>query len=51
MEHKEQMLNELINYCAELKEREDNEEWNFFWKEIVGMTDADMQEYQLTRKD
>lgn len=48
-ERKNEFLRNLIDYCAELKERYDKEEWNDFWEGIVGMSDTDMKYYYLDR--
>ena len=39
------MLVNAINYIAELKERESEEERVDFFKSIIGMTDTDLKEF------
>ena len=42
-----EILNNLIGYVAELKEREDLSEQIFFWKEVIGMNEDQMKEYEV----
>ena len=42
-----EILMNLINYITELKKREDTEEQIMFWKDIIGMTDEQIKEYDI----
>ena len=42
-----EMLVNAINYIAELKERESKAERVDFFKNVIGMTDADIQEFKI----
>ena len=44
------VISNLVGYLAELKERDDIDEWNYFWKEYIGMSDEDMKYYNLIRE-
>ena len=46
-----EILNNLISYLADLKDHEDTEEWNDFWKEIAGLNDGEMLYYALNREE
>lgn len=41
----EELLNECVGYIFELKERESKEEREFFWKEVIGMTDEEIKRF------
>ena len=45
-----ELLMNLINYVAELKERYDVEEQLMFWHNIVGMSDEQIKEYDVIIK-
>lgn len=47
---KEELLDSCIGYLAELWERDDDEEWNIHWQNIIGMSEDDMGEYGLSRE-
>lgn len=46
-ERLEEILNECIGYLAELKERESKEELEYFWKEIIGLTDEEIKHFGI----
>lgn len=46
-EHKEMLLNNCIAYLAELKERNSEEEKQYFWTKIIGMTEEEMNYYEV----
>ena len=39
----------LIEYVCELKERHDKDEQIMFWKNIIGMTDEQIKNYEVIR--
>ena len=41
------LLNNLINYVCELKEREDIDEKRMFWENIIGMNEKELKEYEV----
>ena len=43
----EQLLNECIGYLFELKERDSKEEKEYFWKEVIGMTESELEYFGL----
>ena len=47
LERTEDLLCECIYYIAEVKEREDNEEWIDFWKHVIGMDDKELEYYSM----
>lgn len=50
-ERTEQLLNECIDYLTELKDNDCKEDWDLFWKNIIGMTDEEMQYYSLEKEE
>lgn len=44
-----ELLQNCIAYLSELKERDTDESWYYFWKNHIGMTDQDMQYWELDR--
>ena len=42
-ERLEALLNECIGYIDELKERDDEDEKDYFWTEVIGMTENEMK--------
>ena len=46
-----EVLDNIINYLAELKDNEGTEEWNDFWKETAELNDSEMQYYNLNREE
>ena len=47
-ERLEHLLNELIGYVEELREREDEDEKKFFWTHVIGMTENEMKYFSIT---
>ena len=45
-----ELLNECIGYIYELKSNECAEENNYFWNEVIGMTEEEMNYYGLVFK-
>ena len=45
------VINNLIEYITELKERETKEERLYFWKNVIGMTDDDIKNFDLDYED
>lgn len=43
----EKLLSELIVYINELKKHDSNEEREFFWKELIGLTDEEMKHFEI----
>ena len=50
-ERLEQLLNECVGYLAELKERDDKEELEYFWKNIIGMTDDEIKHFGVLNNE
>lgn len=50
-ERLEQLLNECVGYLVELKERESKEEVRNFWKNIIGMTDDELEYFGLKENE
>lgn len=46
----EEVLNNCIGYLVELKKHESTEEQNMFWKNIIGLTNEEMKELDLTEE-
>lgn len=46
-----ELLFNAVEYLAELKERDNTEDWNIFWQDIMGMTEEEMTEYSLLREE
>lgn len=45
------LLDTCIDYLSELWKRDSLEEWNNHWKDIIGMTDEEMERLDLARKE
>ena len=43
----QEILNNLIEYVTEVKEREDEDEKEFFWTKVIGMTEEQMKKYEI----
>jgi len=46
-ERLEQLLNSCVGYLAELKERDSTEEFRNFWKNVIGMSDDEIEYFGL----
>lgn len=42
-----EILNNLIEYVTELKERENEEEKIYFWTHVIGMSEQQMKDYDI----
>lgn len=50
-ERTEKLFEECLTYLVELKDHDSKEDWDLFWKNIIGMTDEEMKYYSLEKED
>lgn len=46
-----ELINECVGYICELKEHDTPEEKEYFWKEVIGMTDEEIEHFGLTENE